>query len=432
MQAEPLPITLLSLARAAKLMGINPVYFAGGVGPSAAYPFTNNRCNDIWHRYSWQYADSVSQYDFALEIQRAEWDLANALGWYPAPTWISQDGPKMSSRYYRRDAYRARNINVRGMSTSVKTTFAKVISPGRRAAALVAAATVAAGTMTYSDEDGDGFTDTLTIVLPTTLTDAREIKAFFTDTGANPAWEIRPARSVVISGGNVTLIFDPWLFIDPDKMAAPPTADGPLALDLSTNVNYVVSADVYRIYNDPTQASAEFQWEPEPGTCGSSVDGIFGASGTPGQLTTQTGVFHIRNAVLGVVVPTPATYSATDGVWARTTYSEAREPDAVKLWYYAGELGSNYLGSNVDNPLSEMWARTILQIAVSRLERPICQCGNLTALVQMWQANTALQSNGFNVTQSDLDNPFGVHYGEIMAWRTVNRQRQIIQRGGTV
>jgi hypothetical protein len=415
------------------MLGINPVYFAGAVGPPEAFPLLNNRCNDIWARYSWQRSDSVSHYDFALEIKLAERDIANYLGWWPAPCWIAQEYHAFP-RHHRRDAWRAEALNVRDQRIGLKTTYAKVISPGQRAATLVATATTAAGTLTYTDDDGDGFFETATVTVPTTLTNVREVKVFFSGYSGDAPWEIRPARARSISGGVYTAKFYSWQFIDPDELDHPLTSDGFQAVDLSpvsppiTIAPLVTTVDVYRIYNNTGATSAQFQWEPLPVV--PAWPALVGAvTDTPGELTLQNGVFHIRDARLGTVVPEPATYA--NGTWTAASFVKTHDPDAVNLWYYAGDYGET-LGSNVEDPLADQYARAILQIAVARLERPFCSCGNLTSLIRQWQADVTVMSNDVQVPQEDLDNPFGLHFGEILAWRAVRNEQRTPRRTGAI
>jgi len=87
---DPIPYTLLSIHRYARIMGINPVHFSGGYGDTI-WPIMNNSCQDIWVRNSWQYGDMVSREDIARAILDAESDIAHVLGYWPAPKWIEAE-----------------------------------------------------------------------------------------------------------------------------------------------------------------------------------------------------------------------------------------------------------------------------------------------------------------------------------------------------
>jgi hypothetical protein len=263
---------------------------------------------------------------------------------------------------------------------------------------------------------------------------------FISGTGAYPGWRIWPARTRQIVAGVFTAVFDSWQFIDPDVMALPPSSNGFGAIDLSviaplvTIAPLVLQADVYRVYNNTTGVSAQFFWESSSsggiglsGFCASTTADCSGCT-----LTVQDGCMLVRDALRGIVATSPATYDGTSGAWVGSSYTECRDPDYVKLWYYAGELGNSYLGSLTGDPLSERWALTIAQLAVARLERPLCTCGNASALAKKWQMDAALRSSDLTIPQRDLENPFGTRYGEILAWRTVRREQHIIRGGGAI
>jgi len=169
--AEPLPYTLLSLPEYAAVMGVNPVHFAGATAGDI-FPIqgggARNACADVWHRYSWQWVDSVSHYDLAEAIQQTELEIAREMGFWPAPVWIYQE-VKQYPKHHRQDVYRIGGRNVRAQMASIKTNFGKIISGGRRALDPLPTATVGGGSLAYTDEDGDGFAETATVSVATTL-----------------------------------------------------------------------------------------------------------------------------------------------------------------------------------------------------------------------------------------------------------------------
>lgn len=83
--------TLLSLDRFAAILGLVPTAFNQGVSEVI---FPGNASCDPWFQYSFQRHDAVAREDVALEIEQAEQDIANFLGWWPAPRWIAQDVDK--------------------------------------------------------------------------------------------------------------------------------------------------------------------------------------------------------------------------------------------------------------------------------------------------------------------------------------------------
>jgi hypothetical protein len=318
---------------------------------------------------------------------------------------------------------------ITGRRVGYQTNFGKVISPGQRAVTLVGTATVAGGTLQYSDADGDGFIDRATVTLPTTETNVCELKVYHVGTLGNQDWEIRPSRTKSISGGTVTFIFPAWLFIDPDVQSAYPTTEGFIGINIDSTINYVTSVDVYREYTDTTGTSATFYWEPEPqmGYC-TSCSG----TGCPAcTLTAQNGCIHIRDAETGLVVPTPATY--TSGAWASSCFTIGRDPDEVKIWYYAGALDNLNLRGSTCHSMPPRMERAIAYLATARLERPMCSCANVTALYHKLQTDLALsETRSYQVTEDHLANPFGTRFGEVSAWRWIHDTAQHILKGVAV
>lgn len=424
--AQPLTRTLLSGGRYAKIMGINPAHFAGGFGQSI-FPV---ECEDVWPRHSWQSSDRLSHEELFNTIYGVEEDIASILGYYPAPKWIAKEMHRYPT-HYRNEAF-GFGLNTRGMYKSVIAKHGKFIQAGQRAVSSIGTATTTGGSLAYTDEDGDGQVDTATITLATSLTDECEVNTYFANKNGDPEWEIRPARSKSIASGNVTLVYDSWLFIDPDTLSAYPTSTGFRGVDITTIANYVTSVDVYREYTDFTQQSVEFSWEPKPSnllfttfctSCG-------GAGCITCQNTTQEGCLHIRDVVGGLLVPVPATYSDADSRWNEQAWTECREPDTVKIWYYAGDLSERFLRGDDCDRLPLHFAQAIAWAATARLERPPCGCQNVRSMFAALRRDLAFVGSGegegsYNISFDELDNPMGTRQGEIMAWRRI---RKLVER----
>lgn len=416
--AHPIPYTLLALPRYAKIMGINPAHFWGAAG-SEIFPLTG-ACSAVWPRFSWQNADQVSHEDLARAIYDAEADIANYIGYWPAPKWIANEIHRFPTPY-RTDLYGG-GLNTRGMAKSIKAKWGKVIQAGRRAVTLLGTATIAGGSLAYTDEDGDGFAETATVTMATTLTDVCEIKVFFTGKSGAQEWEIRPYKTKQITGGNVVLTFDSWMFIDPDLQGAYPTTAGFRAIVLDT-ANFVASCEVYREYTDFTAVSAQFFWERQRGLMDYVCTSCGGTGCVSCELVYQDGCAHIREVDMGWLVPTAGQYSADDEVWVGHTWTVCREPDQVKFWYYAGDLDERYLRGDNCEPLSDFFAHPIAWLATARLERPLCACNNAHALAEHLRVDLAFagESGSYSLSEEDLANPFGSRRGELMAWRRISK-----------
>jgi len=446
--AEPLPYTLLSLPRFARILGINPVHFQGATG-SDVFWLAQNACSDVWPRYSWQYSDAVSRYDLAHVISQVEWELAKVLGFHPAPRWVSNEMTQYS-KFYRPELTTSGGRRFEsGLRKSVKAKWGKFISGGIRGLTSIGTATTAGGTLVYLDVDGDGFAETARITLPTTVTtDRREVKVYQTGTGADQRWEIRPINSIEFVGSNVVINIDSWLCIDPDAQSNAPSASNPFsAVDITTTANYVTSLDVYREYIDTTAPHVQFYWEPTECTLCSGCAVLLESGGfilleSGGETTSscpvcgmyvQDGCLMVKDVETSIVTPAPSTYDSDSDSHVIQSFAINRDPDMVKMWYRAGEIDEYYFRNDysMPEPLSDFWAMVIARFAVARLERPFCSCANVTSLANKWQTDLAFTGtdSAYSVDFRMLGNPFGTKAGEVFAWNAVSKLGEIIYDG---
>jgi len=395
--------TLLSLDRYAKIMGINPLHFnqaiATGTSGVEILPNSSSPCTGIWYQHAWQTGDGIGREELAQEIATAERDIADFLGYYPAPKYIAQEIHLYPSSN-RRDVV-GTGIDVVGRLKSVTCEYGKFVLAGRREVTLVGSPSVV-----YTDDDSDGFYETATVTIATTETDECELKVYFTGHSGDETYEIRNYKSKALSGGTLTVVFDSWQLIDPSLWETFPTSnDLDTKVEITDTSKFVVTVDVYREYTDTTQDSVNFYWEGETNL-----------------LTTQGGVLHPRSVDLGVVVPSPATYNATTEVWDANDWTKSQEPDFLKIWYLAGEYSNEYRRVTTCDPLSDYWATTIAWLATARLGGRMCDCdsayGRFAKELQtdVLDTNTGLSYVGVDVTT----NPFGTRLGELRAWRRVD------------
>jgi hypothetical protein len=412
--AYPIPYTLLSLPRFARMVGIAPLHFAGVTASSLnpqVFP-TGSSCGDVWPRYDWQKSDQVSHESLAYAIKDAEESLAKEVGYFPAPMWIARERQMYPRDFYREGIYQVRDV--RGFLKGLNTKYGKILNGGRRGIEFIASATTLAGSLAYTDNDSDGLFETATITIPVTTTDACEYKVYFTGTNGQQDWEIRTPRVVDLTGGVLTLEFESWLFVEPGLLYAFPTDEGFQAVDMSTVASLVTAVDVYREYNDTSLASAVFQWENNAPTC----EFCGGTGCTVCSDIEQDGCIQVRDPEAGIVVPTPAAYN---GTWTGSSFDVCRAPDKVELYYQAGDQSNEYLRGISCDPLSDIWAWCIIWLAIARLERPPCSCNRLKNMFDYLREDLAHNaSEGSYFMGMDLQtNPFGTHRGEMMAWKRV-------------
>ncbi|MHA2079084.1 MAG: hypothetical protein ACW99X_15945 [Candidatus Thorarchaeota archaeon] len=379
-------------------MGLNPLHFNG---LTSATIFSNTVCGQPWYQYAWQDADRVSREEVARAIRKAELKIANEVGYNLIPDWIV-DERRRTTRPYRKELYNLSWSNTRGQRLSVQAEKAYVVSGGIKASTAIEAG----ATATRSDSNGDSYDDLVTVSVATTVTDENEIRVYYPGEAGADEWEIKPIN-VSISGGTATITFNSWQLVDPDLQTdfAAGTADGDAA------GTYLATVDVYRVYNDPQQ-QVTFLWEPSPindCTC-------TGASCAQCTFQTQTGCLQVRDERLGFLTYIAADWDATNERFDASSSLVTRQPDQVRMWYYAG-----WRDQSLDRPNVEMdffWEEAVAFYAASFLDREICGCENARNFIKRWQMDRAMVGSDFNwtITPSQADNVFGSRAGALYAF----------------
>lgn len=398
--------TLLSLDRWADLMGLNPVHFAGAAG-DLIWPLTGGACKDVWPQYSWQSPDIISREELAREIRIAEQSIARALGYWPAPTWIAAE--EHTFPRYHNIGWEAFSVYPR----SINTKYRHVIAGGRRAISEVELAS----TVTYSDDDGDGFSETATITITgVTVTDVREIKLFFAGKLGRPEWEIRPLRSVTLSSGTFVAKFDSWLAINPSLWEFHPTSLQRDPINITTTANYVSTVDAYRVYNSLTDAPSQFY---------NGTGYYCNACSNQGcESCSQNGCLLVQNSEYGKVLSSPAEYDEDGDNWVAYPCRSTVDATTMKVWYYAGFRSQDYLSGLSNDPLDDLLSEAIMMLATARLSKPVCSCSNVRLMADDLRRDFAFSDkNNFNLIWRNgvvQTNPFGTKAGEVRAWKIVN------------
>lgn len=420
----PQPVqTKLSLEEWRKVVGLNPLHFWGVQIDEVQH---NALCDRAWFQSDWQNHDRVSRDEVATAIADAEAEIEDHLGYRLLPSW-EEDEWQPSIRPYRRELFNATNTRLRGQGQTVPLRWGWLLSGGIRSSELISAGE----TITWSDtRPPSTYNDLGTIQdLATAAIDPEEIRVYYPGHGGDPLWEIRPAN-VTIANGLASISFERYLCVAEDRLDT---------FDLSQDVlrpasgtedgEFLSTVDVYRVYNDPQQ-QATMLWEPAGAcTCG-GTDSCEGCA-----YSAQTACLLLTgDPKLSMPVYKPATWDATTLQFTHQPLTKARQPDLVRFWYYAG-----YRDKNSDAPKTKMardWARTVAGLAVARLDRSLCDCSQ-----EFWKrmrvdrgqnASNQAAATSYQISASDLDNPFGTRQGEIMAWKHVQRRGVRMSRGGLV
>jgi hypothetical protein len=413
--APVLPRTHLTLDRYARIMGVvAPPHFFGSYSVNR-FPLEGT-CDIVVPRHGWQLYEVVSREEILEQIFIAEQEIAEFLGHYVAPTFVTNE-PHQYPGPYDPLLTSVSGLNTAGFDKSIEAKKALIIQPGPRAASLIGTATTTGSSLDYTDEDGDGYIETAKVTFPTTETELCELRCFVPDKDGVDEWEIRTPRRKYLSGGNVVFEFSVWLFINPDLDARYPDTDDYRALDYTDTTNLLDSVDIYRVYVDNTAESARFYWESDPNCVvqGSVVDA--------GSLVSQGGVAILRDVQSGLLVPRAATYDADQSIWTADTRSVNRDPDIVRVSYYAGDVAQAYLSGRNCDPLKDIYAKAIAYMATARLTRSICSCPGIVVFFESLQEDFAVSTPNRNTTIGfrDLENPFGTRRGELMAWRLIGK-----------
>lgn len=395
-------------------MGLNPLHFNG------AYVRNVTVCGQPWLQYPWQAVDRVGREEVAQAIAQAESDMEQHLHFRLLPSW-ERDERHKPIRPNQRELHNLSNTELRGYAQALQTNFGHFQGGGIRSKELVQADVA----VVLTDEDGDGYFETATFTLATTLTDPCELALYYPVTEAmvpaagdsmHDSWEIRPAK-VSITGGTATIrtrreqLIKPSLQLD----TVPPADDSHMrGIDGSLDNNFVTVADVYRIYHDP-QLQVQFLWEP--GGCAACSGG--GCEQCAFQV--QYGCLMMREDPRdGFVSYRPTVWNSETLMMDGAALARGTQPDILRLYYYAGWRDNSKACSRVD--MDDYWERSVAYYAAALLDRPICECNNMRAFVGHWQEDLAITRAGgetHRIAEDDLNNPFGTTRGAVFAWKRV-------------
>lgn len=402
--------TKLSLDRWAALIGISPLHFNG------VYVRAPTVCEQPWLQFPYQSADRVGREDVAQAIAQAESDIEKHLHYRLLPSW-EVDEWQPTVRPTRPELLNLSVTDLRGFGQLVKADWGHLVSGGIRASTLESVGEAVA----YSNEDGDDYDEVATVTVTVDAArDPCELHVYvpvsnpMVQTGGEEQWEIRPI-SVSITSTTATIRFRREQAVLPQLQLdlVPPTDDSHLrGVDGSVDANFLTTVDVYRVYNDP-QRQVQFLWEPFGcTTCG-------GTGCESCAYSTQEGCLIARGALRqSMLVYRPATWNSTTLEFDAAGWATGRQPDALRLWYYAGQRNKSF--GCPTQVMSGDWERIVAYYAASLLDRAVCECNNVHAWVDHWRRDLRIPGEeGLQISQADLENPFGTRRGAVQAWHRV-------------
>lgn len=386
-------------------------------------------CSPLTFEYAWQGSDAAGRDDLRRAIERAEQMLLGYVGYRPAPAYTEQTIDW--TRYNQVNQVRYANVDASGRRVAIPLPEGYVQAVGIEQLTLIGTATVAGGSLVYSDEFSTGFQDTFTITLPTSVTDTDQIAVYFAAADRldgqrlGDTWRIEPVQ-VSISGGIVTIVGRKWLLVRPVLYETP----RPQGLDPTLTSTFVTSLEVYQRTtngdgNSTTTSQALLIYESNDcGACwGSCWCSGPPASSDPGTVGTVIARAGIRNAVLGYVAPGAAVYDSSAGSWSSAWCCGYCDPDRVTVRYLAGYPLQN-------GQMARQWQSIVAKLAAAELKRRICACRDVNERLFDLQQDLSLASTTterYQVSQRDLDGPFGTRRGHIQAWKEASQH--LLRRG---
>lgn len=407
------------------LMGLNPWHFWGWADDDGLR--VTSSCNPVLTQYAWQGHDAPGRADIAESLIVAEdrwlqWTRFAPIRRYTEDTI---QYPKLTDGRMRRRV--PADADARWLSLQLPEWYVVAVGVEANDAIVTDAAVI------YSDDDGDGYTETATIgPLTTTVTDPTEVVIYhaalnrYHDPVLSDRWRIRPL-TITLSGGQVTITAPAWLFARPIRYEGVT----PQPLDPSVSTNFVDTVDVYRRYTNTTgtttaTAQAVITWETRPchgwwcgcAACGGGPTPAYGGSvDDPAATATALARCGVRDSDNGIISAAEAIYDVTAGVWRAAWAWD--EPDRVTVRYLAG--------GDVDRH-GEMLRgaqHAIVRLAAADMPRDICGCAEANRRLQYWQQDLAKTGNEkelFTATPAqDLNNPLGTRRGHIYAWNEIIR-----------
>ncbi len=397
--------TKLSLDKWAEIIGLDSRHFNQVTTAAKSV----NTCDKVWKQYAWQENDQVSREDVALAIQTAESHIENHLGFRLLPSWEKEEEVKVPQPGDR-TLFNVYALSPRGFPLHVPTNWKHFISGGMEKKVLIEDEVAVA----YADDDADGYDETATVTVATTVTNPQEICLFHPGHDGADEYEVRPFRSISISGGTCTIKLWRHQLVYPSLLEALE----PEAVDGEDDSLFSVDIDVYRRYNDPSQ-QVQLIWSPRPDVdeCADSCMSC--------ENSYQYGCLNAKDNRLGLVHFRPGTWNALTEKFDSAELSVCRSPDKLKMWYFSG-----YQDKRRPYPYLQMdpdLERAVAYYSITLLDRPICGCNNLEKVVQKWNEDLSLQisttdsSSNFKMSDDLLNNPLGTQRGAIFAWNVVKR-----------
>lgn len=374
--------TLLGLDQYARIIGVDPRHF--NQMTCAAFP-EENGTHSVWYQEAWMLPGRTSRTEIARNIAEAEFLIAEVMGTWPAPKYVTNERVRWPSPRLTPMAYSPR------VWPKLFPKWKGFLAGGQRCTDLhVEDVDISAG---FVDPDGDGWNETVSFteaVVGSSLWNVSEVGIFPADADPIETNRIRDLR-VSISGDTITVTGNAAQFIHPELWDNKGFIDGD---DPTVFLQFV---DIYRVYtkDDPDYPSLLLHWHRVTST----------------ETTTRFGTVADYDPVSASVSAIPVTWSDTDDIW-NVDLSGAclGRPDFAMMHYLAGvPLAQN-------GEVHPTLAFAIAALATARCITPITGGGeSIEGIFQTWQTIPE------KTTYPQRECPFGSRVGAWQAWQTVRQ-----------
>lgn len=390
------PPTLLGFERYAQIMQIKPAHFNQMAGPLAPL---NSGCDDVW--------DQDARVALAETIQQAEELIANELGFWPAPKFITNE----------RTLFGLTGVRGDWRNAELKTRWGYVEGYGTEQLTLLQANAA----VQYSDDDGDPLGRQEKATIGTALyadlpacANPCDVAIFFRVAdgaidAADERFEIRPIR-VDIDGATMHITAESSQFVQPALWNLTKAdcfgSDDPNLWRYNFDISRLVTAvDVYCRTINP-QSPVTLLW-----------DGRCYCTSSPCSHQTQTACAYETDLVRGFFAPRPSLWNGTSNTDTAPTL--AMPPEAVRVNYRAGyplDSRTCRMNSNLE--------KAIVKLTNALLPEPPCGFCDLAEI--RWQAD---RKNIDPLTPEAASMPWDLYtQGALEAWRIV--KKVALGRGG--
>lgn len=357
-------------------------------------------CSDVTYQFAWQSEDMLSREEILQAIADAEDMFAHEMGFYPAPRYF--EGERVNYPLLKQVDMFNSMYTYDGHRKPVRTQWKYIQQVGVQYLEAISAGAA----VVYSDSDGDGINDLLTITATVAAgTDPSTVCAFMVaaDRLNKPQdfYEIRPLE-VSISGTTATLTAPSWVGVKLAKYMGV----NPQSLDVTDAGNFITTADVYYRKVDLSQAGS-LVWENRWGYC----------DDPPCSSAIQGACFGIHDATMGYITPQPATWDADADEWALACLARGETPDRVVVNYVAGYPRED------SGKMFAPFARAITALSVTLLAKRKCGCSRTNQILDYWQnfpgeGEVSKENRRVIATFEKLNSTWGAKQGAIEAWNT--------------